>query len=270
MRRVEQEEQDRRRGFVPGLIFAWRVRRRGYLGRMVLSIFLVLVGGVGFAALVGVQGRPASSGALRQSSAGVIVLRSDEAISRDLIEWARENSPDAVRWEPEIGPALEEALCEVDQDLRAAARYQPRLLPSPVREVWPAEDSLLPLIAPGLPPVAVELPVDPDHPEAEVRARVQFLVSSGLEDRWSPLEAEWPQEDLRSFIGREAVFSIGVDAEGQVVFCLPMRGIEPEFDQKLQQALIRHVLAPGAEDVGVALGRLTIRVRPEVTEGEGE
>ena len=258
---VGPDERDpaRRSGFLPGLVFAWRRRRRRDWNRTALALIAVVVGTVGLSALINVEGRTARERMARPASASVMILRGDDQASRDLIAWAREESPDADRWDPREGTALSGILLEGEDEMRKASRYLPRLQPVPMRKAPDDVDVVVGLVRPQLPPVRV--PENPDRQPEEngLEPRPKFTVSENLEDRWLvPVSGEEDQ-DWNSFVGREAVFSLAVAPSGKVEFCLPLRGIEPEVDMALQRRLREHQLA-GVEDEGLRWGRVTVRV----------
>ena len=261
----DQEEHAKEAGFLPGLIFAWRARRRTNFGHLALALVTVAVGVVGLGALLTVEGRPSRETPVSRSAAGVMILRADDQVSRDLIEWSREESPDAARWEPDSGAALARVLLEIENEMRSASRYQPRLRPAPTRGEASDEDPVTALIAPQLPPVSVPPVLGRGVEGTEVVPQLVFEVSGNLRERWRDPEKEWTGEEGLAFFGREAAFSIAVDERGEVQFCLPSREVDPELDRKLQQRLRGHRIE---EDDGSGLTWGTVTVRIEAEGGE--
>jgi hypothetical protein len=259
MRKEEQEDRHRRAGFVPELIFAWRVRRRDFFGRMTLAVAAAVLALVVLVSLVRIEGRPVQDVEAGRGAAGVMILRGDDDVSRDLIQWAREQSPDAMTWEPALGDVLAAVMLEVESDLRRASRYRPRLQAVPERALRVEPDPVSPLIALSLPPVDSSLVPPREAVDGAFPVRPEFTVSEELRERWLEPGGEWSEEVLRTLVSREAAYSLAVNGDGKVEFCLPLRGTGTSLDAMLQRRLRSHALKPDRE-AGLSWGTVTVRI----------
>jgi hypothetical protein len=258
MNRSEREKRHRRVGFVPGLIFAWKIGCRGDWARLLVALLITSAGFAGASMVFRVRGGERADVGGHRESAQVVILRPDDVASRALLEWAREQSPFPDRWTPEPSGVLKEMLAEVEGDLRAASRYAPKLRPgrayssvAPVPGIFSLWSSSLPRPTGSLVPEVL--------PEIPNEVRVVVRPGEGLVSRWLPLEASWPGLEFYKLLGKEAKFVLGVDETGAVVFCLASEGVDPLLDFELQNWLRGHALKP-AQDEGMQWFTVTVSV----------
>jgi hypothetical protein len=226
---------------------------------MTLAVVAAVLALVILVSLVRIEGRPVLDVEARPGAAGVTILRDDDEVSRDLIQWAQEQSPDAMTWEPAVGNVLAAVMLEIENELHSASRYHPRLQPVPERDLRLEPDPVSRLTALSLPPVDSSL-VSPREPvDGTFPVRPEFTVSEELRERWLDPTGGWSEEDLRTLVSREAVYSLAVNGDGKVEFCLPLRGTGTSLDAVLQRRLRAHVLNPDGE-AGLEWGTVTVRI----------
>ena len=266
MKPAERKKLLKRLGFVPGLIFAWRVRSLGNWGRLFFAGFITMAGFGSAAMLVNVKTGEGAARGDEQGSANVVMIYPDDVASRELLEWAREQSPFPDRWEPAEPESVEEIIAAVDEELYQSSRYEPKLRPDQELGEELAGVDVLNLWGTDLPRVLTKSRPEEGY-EIAREIKVVTVPDDALAARWKELEVSWEGTDYYHLVGREAKFVLGVEESGEVVFCLAVDGLGPVFDQELQTWLRGHVLE--AEDEGeLVWGQVVIRILAAEFEAE--
>lgn len=254
-RRFRRREED----LDAGLVFGWRVPG-GSLGRMVVGVLVATVLFAGGATLLRVQ-IPMSAMPAREA-AQVIVVRESDAESRELLDWARFNSPFPDRWAPQGTGLLEGVMAQVNSDLAASCAYVPHLMPLLDASVSRPLPGLVELEGFPLPPVEVDF----KRPmQGMVVAKVEAVSEArgGLQERWGTEKIAWGGPDPASLVGSEVSYTVGLTPEGRVGFCLELagggEGIEDEVSDAIEAWLRGLHLKTDPEALGMASGVVVVR-----------
>ncbi len=224
-----------------GLVFAWRIPGSSF-SRMVLAILIAAGGFAATASVLRIQPKSLHQG--NREAGSFTVLWSDDPASQQVLEWARQQSPFPDRWEVRGTGALEAELARVSGELDAISRYQPQVWGRPPR---PNPVSRLPG---GLEVVPARLPrvdgVSPVPPVEELPPLLRSVATARdpLAERWGQVERVWEYEDPSGLLDREVSFWVGVEPDGEVMFCLLLDGVEDGFDRDLQRWVRSHRAAP--------------------------
>ncbi|MFC4994174.1 hypothetical protein [Rubritalea tangerina] len=214
-----------------GLVFSWRGGIEGNRGGMVLSL-LMAVGLFAFA-FWGISIDFKSSQLPQRKFAKILLL---DEVSSDMALWVDQNSPFPSRWDPQTDTRhqarVQASLNEVFQEITEP--------PSPWKEMPEVE---VPLSQPRLVERGrVELGGLPVPHERAKRPEVLELVMSldalgGLESRQpesiSPIEAPVPKQAY----GSNYRFTVMLDADGRVVYCVPVEWQENGFAGEVENWL---------------------------------
>ncbi|MDA0765478.1 MAG: hypothetical protein O3A92_01460 [Verrucomicrobia bacterium] len=246
--RIGRRQQDDQEA---GLSFAWRVPG-GSLGRVIAGVMVAT--GLFAAAASVLHVRVPLIAIPTREAAQVIALDDDDATSRELLDWARFQSPFPDRWDPPGTGSLRQEMESLTTALAESCAYQPRLLP----QIEKPEDMTLPDLMEvelfPLPPTKVR----PNRViKGEVAKRVDAVsVARGpLKQRWGTRRIEWGGEKRAELVGIDATFTVGVTPEGRVNFCLSLEGLGSEIDEALKAWLRKQHL-----DADPDAGEMTLDV----------
>ena len=261
-RRARRGQEDRE----IGLSFAWRVPG-GSFGRTLFGVLVTTVLFAGAASVLHVR-VPYQSVPVR-AAGQVIALEDGDELSRELLDWARFHSPFPDRWDPPGTGTLAARMAMVEAGLAASCAYKPRLLPMIEEEESYPLPGLVDLELFPLPETTVEPAI---LVKSEVAAKVDAVaVARGpLRERWGTARFAWPTENRSALVGIEASFTVGVQPDGRVEFCLVLDGAGTEVDEPLAAWLRQTRLAPNPEAREMVLDVVNVRFEAAPLEREEE
>ena len=223
-----------------GLVFSWRVPGDS-VTRTAIGVLVATALFGGAASLLQVR-IPFSSGDVRESGR-VLILDPNDPDSKNLLDWARFHSPFPDRWEPGSERVLETMMQEITSGLEERARYEPWLRPLETEEENPP---LAGLIGEVPPPLPRPLLVDPGRGVRALKTGVEVRSQAAgpLAGRWGTRVMPLDADDAAPYLGRNAAFMVGVDRDGQVVFCVVMDGLGEELTPRIERWIRKQVLDP--------------------------
>ncbi len=248
-----------------GLIFCWRWFWDGFAWRMTVAVAGALVLFALLTSMVRVASprRPAA----HIEAASVMVLRRDSPAARELLAWARQQSPFPDRWTPRPVGGVAAAMAEIDARLAEVSRYRPRLRVAPEKpEEAPPLPGLRLHFRERLPVVEAKEREQP-APASPLRVRIVTRAEGPLRERWGARSWNWTAERGAEWLGRKTTCLVGVDALGAVVFSLalgePWNGLAEPLDGWMRN----QALPADPESTGISWDLVTVRVEEAAGSG---
>lgn len=253
--KANRRERRRQEDVESGLVFSWR-GPGGSTRRMMAGVLVASVLFAGAASVL--QVRAPLVATPDREAAQVIVLQAGDPASDELLDWARFHSPFPDRWDPPGTGLLREELARVELELKASCAYSPRLLPQVVRSEQKGLPGLIEVNLYPLGPVRVE-GVTPLVGAVAKAVEAVAVMDGALGARWGTRRIPWQGEGLAELVGVEVRFTMGVNRDGRVEFCLLLDREGGEVEGALQQWLRRQQLEADPEAPELSYDVVVIR-----------